>query len=119
MNCKRTWRETVRDLPSKIRCPNCDALMVAVVAPYEKDKIAKLDFGGADKESRAKAKRLFTNASLVMAHGKKAVVALMARGVGEDTAARILRGYHETEEDFLRDLLAAEVTYARTKRFWD
>jgi len=97
MNCKRTWRETVRDLPSKIRCPNCDALMVAVVAPYEKDKIA----------------------SLVMAHGKKAVVALMARGVGEDTAARILRGYHETEEDFLRDLLAAEVTYARTKRFWD
>ena len=119
MNCKRTWRETVRDLPAKIRCPNCDALMVAVVAPYEKDKIAKLDFSGADKESRAKAKRLFTNASLVMAHGRKAVVALMARGVGEDTAARILRGYHETEEDFLRDLLAAEVTYARTKRFWD
>ena len=119
MNCKRTWRETVRDLPAKIRCPNCDALMVAVVAPYEKDKIAKLDFSGADKESRAKAKRLFTNASLVMAHGRKAVVALMARGVGEDTAARILRGYHETEEDFLRDLPAAEVTYARTKRFWD
>jgi len=39
--------------------------------------------------------------------------------VGEDTAARILRGYHETEEDFLRDLLSAEITYARTKRFWD
>jgi len=43
----------------------------------------------------------------------------MARGVGEDTAARILRGYHETEQDFLRDVLAAEITYARTKRFWD
>jgi len=54
-----------------------------------------------------------------MAHGRKAVMALMARGVGEDTAARILRGYHETEQDFLRDVLAAEVTYARTKRFWD
>ena len=47
------------------------------------------------------------------------VLALMARGVGEDTAARILRGYHESEEDFLRDVLAAEITYARTKRFWD
>jgi len=119
LNCKMSWRDTVRDLPAKIRCPRCEALMVAVIAPYEKDKVAKLDFGGTDKESRSKAKRLFTNASLVMAHGKKAVVALMARGVGEDTAARILRGYHETEEDFLRDLLAAEVTYARTKRFWD
>jgi len=64
-------------------------------------------------------KRLFTNASLVMAHGRKAVLALMGRGIGEDTAARILRGFHEGEEDFLRDVLAAEVQYARTKRFWD
>jgi ATP-dependent Lhr-like helicase len=119
LNCKFSWRATVGELTAKIRCPNCEALMIAVVAPYEKEKIAKLDFGGTDKESRSRAKRLFTSASLVMAHGKRAVVALMARGVGEDTAARILRGYHETEEDFLRDLLAAEVTYARTKRFWD
>jgi ATP-dependent Lhr-like helicase len=119
LNCKFSWRATVGELPAKIRCPNCEALMVAVVAPYEKEKIAKLDFSGTDKESRSRAKRLFTSASLVMAHGKRAVVALMARGVGEDTAARILRGYHESEEDFLRDLLAAEVTYARTKRFWD
>src|SRR5437899_3076475 len=119
LNCKMSWRETVRDLPAKIRCPRCEAVMVAVIAPYEREKIAKLDFEGTDKESRSKAKRLFTNASLVMAHGRKAVLALMARGVGEDTAARILRGYHETEQDFLRDVLAAEITYARTKRFWD
>jgi len=76
LNCKRSWRETVRDLPAKIACPSCQALMVAVIAPYEKEKVAKLDFGGSDKESRSKAKRLFTNASLVMAHGKKAVLAL-------------------------------------------
>ena len=48
-----------------------------------------------------------------------AVYALVARGVGPDTAARILRNLHETEDDFLRDLLAAEVNYARTRRFWD
>src|SRR2546425_11817024 len=93
--------------------------MVAVIAPYERDKIAKLDFEGKDKESRSKAKRLFTNASLVMAHGRKAVLALMARGVGEDTAARILRGYHETEQDFLRAVLSAEIPDARTKRLWE
>jgi ATP-dependent Lhr-like helicase len=119
LNCRMSWREVLRDLPAKIRCPKCGGLMVAVVAPYEKEAILKLDLEAKDKESRSRGKRLFTNASLVMAHGKKAVLALMARGVGEDTAARILRGYHETEEDFLRDVLAAEVTYARTKRFWD
>ncbi|TLZ74230.1 MAG: DEAD/DEAH box helicase [Methanobacteriota archaeon] len=119
LSCKMMWREGVKDLPAKIRCPRCSAVMIAVVAPYEKERIAKLDLEGGDKESRAKAKRLFTNASLVMAHGRKAVLALMARGVGEDTAARILRGYHESEEDFLREVLAAEITYARTKRFWD
>lgn len=119
LNCRMSWREVVRDVPAKVRCPKCEGLMVAVVAPYEKERIMALDLKGTDKESRSKAKRLFTNASLVMAHGKKAVLALMARGVGEDTAARILRGYHETDEDFLRDVLAAEVMYARTKRFWD
>src|SRR3989441_89068 len=119
LNCKMSWRDVVRDLPAKIRCPKCEGLMVAVIAPYEKDKIAKLHLQGTDKESRSNAKRLFTNASLVIAHGRKAVLALMARGVGEDTAARMLRGYHENDLDFLRDVLAAEITYARTKRFWD
>ncbi len=119
LNCKMSWRSGVKELPEKITCPNCSGVMVAVVGPYEKDRLGRFDIHGTDKESRGFAKRLFTNASLVMAHGRKAVLALMARGVGEDTAARILRSYHETEEDFLRDLLAAEVTYARTKRFWD
>jgi ATP-dependent Lhr-like helicase len=54
-----------------------------------------------------------------MAYGKKAVMALMGRGIGEDIAARILRNLHETEAEFLRDLLKAEISYARTRRFWD
>src|SRR3990172_3285092 len=97
LNCKMTWRSGVKDLPAKVRCPTCAGLMVAVVAPYEKEKIAKMDLQGTDKASRSVAKRLFTNASLVMAHGRKAALALMARGGGEGTgAAGILRGYHET-----------------------
>jgi hypothetical protein len=27
--------------------------------------------------------------------------------------------YYETEEEFLREILSAEITYARTRRFWD
>jgi len=119
LNCKMSWRSVVGELPPKIACPKCSGVMVAVVPPYEKERLRGLDLQSTDKEARRLSKRLFTNASLVMAHGRKAVLALMARGVGEETAARILRGYHETEEDFLRDILAAEINYARTKRFWD
>ena len=46
-------------------------------------------------------------------------MALRSRGVGPDTAARILAMHYETEEEFLRALLGAEITYARTRRFWD
>jgi ATP-dependent Lhr-like helicase len=119
LSCQSPWREPVGRLAAKVRCPTCGGAMVAVVAPYERERIARLDLRAPDREGKALAKRLFTNASLVMAHGRRAVLALMGRGIGEDTAARILRSYHETEEDFLRDVLAAEITYARTKRFWD
>jgi ATP-dependent Lhr-like helicase len=93
--------------------------MVAILRPYEREKTRLLAAEHLSKEDRVELKRLYTSASLVSAHGRKAVVALVARGVGPDTAARILRNLHETEEDFLRDLLAAEVNYARTRRFWD
>jgi len=56
-----------------------------------------------------------------------ALLALMARGIGPDTAARILRRYNrrelekseEVEIKFLRDILKSEITYARTRGFWD
>jgi ATP-dependent Lhr-like helicase len=71
------------------------------------------------EEEKAEVKRLYKSANLVMAHGRKAVMALVARGVGPDTAARMLQRYCRNEEDFLRGILVAEVQYARTKRFWD
>ena len=51
----------------------------------------------------------------------------MGRGIGPDTAARILRRYNKTELEksdelqirFLRDILKAELNYARTRGFWD
>ena len=119
LNCRTSWRSIVADLPPKIKCPTCSGAMVAVLRHYERDRAKELDIDTPSTQDRPMVKKLFTNASLVMGHGKRAVLALVGRGVGEETAARILRGYHETEDDFLRDVLAAEVNYARTKRFWD
>ncbi|MFQ5909984.1 MAG: helicase, partial [Thermoplasmata archaeon] len=119
MSCESTRKVRVADLPSKIACPVCSGLMVAAVHPAEREKTALVKKRRLTAEERKDAKRIQTSANLVKAHGKKAVLALMARGVGSANAAKILRRFHETEEDFLRDILSAEVTYARTRRFWD
>ncbi len=63
--------------------------------------------------------RAYRSASLVQSHGKQAVVALAARGVGPHNAARIINRLREDEDDFYRDILEREREYARTQSFWD
>ena len=62
---------------------------------------------------------MFKNASLVKEHGQRAMLTLAGRGIGPDTADRVLSSFYDGEDEFLRDILSAELTYARTKRFWD
>jgi len=119
MNCRSQRKTTVGALPERIRCPGCDGVLVAAVQPYAKADLRVLRKGAASEEERRTMKRIYKNANLVMAHGRKAVLALVGRGLGPDTAARVLARYHLEEDEFLRDILAAEISYARTKRFWD
>jgi ATP-dependent Lhr-like helicase len=92
---------------------------MAALRPYVKAQFSVLKKGASSEEEKKELKRIYKNANLVMANGKKAVMALVGRGVGPDTAARILAKNSMDEEELLRDILAAEVNYARTKRFWD
>lgn len=116
LNCKSHHRSLVLSLPERIVCPICDAKMVAALRRRDAQIIQNLRTNTIPADER---QGLRMNADLVRSHGRAAVMVLMARGVGPDTAARILRGYHETEQDLLRDILSAEVNYARTRRFWD
>jgi len=118
MKCKTSWRSRVGNLPERVNCPSCGGVMIAAIRPYERGVVDRTK-GKGEHITDVERRRLLKVASLVAANGRKAVMALAARGVGPDTASRILRGMHETEDEFLRDILAAEVNYARTKRFWD
>jgi len=86
---------------------------------YSKDNVRLIRKENLSQEEETEVRRIFKNASLVNRHGKKALLALAGRGVGPDTAARVLSGFYEDEDDFLRDILSAEINYAKTKRFWD
>ena len=119
MNCRTHRKSSVERLPDKIKCAKCGGVLMAVIQPYVKSHFDILKKGPANEEQRKELRRIYKNANLVMAHGKKAVMTLVGRGVGPDTAARILSRVQTEEDEFLRDILAAEIVYARTKKFWD
>ena len=58
------------------------------------------------------------NAELVRTHGHDAILCLMGRGIGEETATRILRGPDGDRIRLLRAIHNAELQYARTRPFW-
>jgi ATP-dependent Lhr-like helicase len=58
-------------------------------------------------------------ADLVLSYGRKALVALEVKGVGPETASRILGKMHPREEEFYMDLLKAKIQYLRTREFWE
>ena len=58
-------------------------------------------------------------ADLVLSYGKKAVVALQVKGVGPETAFRILGKMHFDEKEFYLDLLKAKIRFLRTRQYWD
>jgi ATP-dependent Lhr-like helicase len=126
-NCNNTWNTTVNRADDKPRCSRCGAIKIAVLRRYNRDYAKILTKKEKTKEENREIKRLFKNASLVLNYGKHALLALVGRGIGPDTAARILRKYNnsdlekseETQIRFLRDILKAELNYARTRGFWD
>jgi ATP-dependent Lhr-like helicase len=119
MNCRVRRKGSVESLPERIECANCGGVVLAAVRPYAKRDLQILRKGASNDEELRMLKKIYKNANLVMAHGRKAVLALVGRGIGPDTAGRILARYHVEEYEFLKDILVAEVNYARTKRFWD
>jgi len=118
-HCKRKSIRTVSGVEDKLVCKSCGSIMMAVVRRNEMANIKLLERGDPSAEQKKIIRKIMKSANLVMSYGKKAVLALAARGVGPENAGRILSMQYEDEDDFLAAILAAEVRFARTKRFWD
>ncbi|HVL49783.1 MAG TPA: DEAD/DEAH box helicase [Candidatus Thermoplasmatota archaeon] len=121
MNC-RDWSSETRVARARdvVACPKCEGRLLAAARPWHKEALAAWKKKGrATEEERKELRRLQTAANLFLDHRERALLALVARGVGPDTAGRLLARQKPDEEPFLRDLFEAEVTYARTRQFWD
>ena len=120
LHCREWTRKTkVRRVADRPECPECGSTRIAALNPWADEVVQAVQSQDRDEEQEKMAKRAYRNANLVQSHGKQAVIALAARGVGPHNAARIIGKLHRDEDDFYRDILAQERQYARTQSFWD
>lgn len=118
--CAATRSTTVADLPRRIACRRCTSNQVAVLRPWNEDQVPLLrNKGTLSAEQAAERARMQRNGALVAGFGGAAARLLVARGIGPDTAARILQKAGDPANPlFWRELLEAELTFARTSAFW-
>lgn len=125
MHCGQ-W-ESVRQVKfisdEKLKCPKCKSVFLGVVFSRNTALKKALKHQKAQmklsKEEKKEIDRAGLSSVLVEAYGKKAVIALAGRGVGPQTASRILARRISSEREFYKALWNAEKEFARTKAFWD
>lgn len=121
-------------------CRLCRGALSAVLSPRREAEVerltryAKAKWAAGRRTSRGPSRRRprtvlpetetlvragYTSAELLAHHGERALLALAARGVGPETARRLLARSFRDDDAFLTELLRAERAYARTRAFWD
>jgi ATP-dependent Lhr-like helicase len=125
MNCGEwTTQARVKDLPEKPACERCGSNLLTLL--YHGQDVNRVrDFLRKRREGKeltdeelkelSQARR---KADLVLSYGKQAVQALEVKGVGPETASRILGKMHQSEDEFYLDLLKAKIQFLRTREFW-
>lgn len=113
--CKTIRTGKVRE-HDNLKCLNCGSTLVAAFSEYEREKVSSTLSG---KPDAGMERRIMRNAHLVKERGKTALFCLAARGVGTETARRLLEVSYVNDDDLIKAILNAEMEYSRNRRFWD
>ncbi len=120
-----TTQQKIKDLPEQPQCGKCGSGLLAPLYRSQdfnqlKDALVRRREGKElspdELKELSQARR---KADLVLSYGKEAVRALQVKGVGPETASRILGKMHPEEDKFYMDLLKAKIQFLRTREFWD
>ncbi|UCG36010.1 MAG: DEAD/DEAH box helicase [Candidatus Bathyarchaeota archaeon] len=118
-------KSRIRDLKEKPSCGNCGSGLLARITynqnPLRLRELLRRRKAGEELAQEELDEIVYARrtADLVLSYGKKAIIALQIKGVGPETAFRILGRMHPDEDEFYADLLKAKIQYLRTKPFWD
>ncbi|TMI17563.1 DEAD/DEAH box helicase [Candidatus Bathyarchaeota archaeon] len=113
----------IANLPEHPQCSTCGSKLLAPLfwsSNYAtgtlNKKRNKEDLDENEQRVLTKARR---SADLVIAYGKRAVIAQSVYGIGPQTAGRVLSKMHETDDEFYKDLLEAKLQFIATRPFWN
>ncbi len=115
----------IRELPERLVCKKCGAGLLArlrlgqdpeMVQDILKRRLDGKELTPEELEQLTHARR---TADLILSYGKKALIAFQVRGIGPETAFRILGKMHPNEDAFYMDLLKAKIQYLRTRPYWE
>jgi len=117
--------ERIRELSEKLLCEKCGAGLLASLRLGQDPKMVqdilkrRLDGKELTPEELEQLTHARRTADLILSYGKKALIAFQVRGIGPETAFRILGKMHPNEDDFFMDLLKAKIQYLRTRPYWE
>ena len=118
-----TTEVSMGGLPDHPACESCGSRLLAPVfwssaytASILRKRREKQKLDENDQKALMKARR---SADLVIAYGKKAVIAQSVYGIGPQTASRVLSKMHENDEEFYKDLLEAKLQFITTRPYWN
>jgi ATP-dependent Lhr-like helicase len=122
INCgKYSMVEIVKDI-KELRCSHCQSKLIAVLKPHreEAQNIVKKWLKGVELTDEEKIKLEFIkkSADLVIDYGKDAAIVLAGRGIGPQTAIRILYKPRRNEDDLFKHILEAEREFIKNKKYW-
>jgi ATP-dependent helicase Lhr and Lhr-like helicase len=113
------------------QCRLCHGALSAVLSPRRTEEIASVVKYAKRKWKGKRPPRTpepgltpliraaYTSAELLATYGERALWCLAARGVGPDTARRLLSRLYRKDSELLTEILKAERSYAKTRAFWD
>ena len=119
-----TTQSRIKSLPEKPECEECSSgLLTLLYRNQEANKVKDIlqrrnrqeQLSEQELKELTQARR---KADLVLSYGKDAIRALEVKGVGPETASRILGKMHPKEDEFYLDLLKAKIQFLRTREFW-
>ena len=126
LSCGNQMEEKrIRELPEKLVCEKCGAGLLAHLHLGQDPKIVqdflkrRLDGEKLTPEELEQLTHARRTADLILSYGKKALIAFQVRGIGPETAFRILGKMHPDEDAFYIDLLKAKIQYLRTRPYWE
>ncbi len=117
MDCRSSWTKKISEV-TDARCIYCGSVRITALRKYEREKVSIIKNGPKTREENEFFKKAQDISNLIRIYKKEALIALAGRGVGYETALRILKTPHSDELYLVKDIAEAELNFAKNKKFW-